>query len=402
MTQTQKSASPVARLFSSPFTTAALAAIGSLLNAYLTHRYFVLRSGDSTEQSICSLNSTFNCDTVAQSQYAELFSGIPISVLATGVMIYIAFLALWPSSNSTQKRASLWTQFIFSLAGVLAGIPLLLAMATKIGSFCIFCLVTDAISLILTLTAWSQLRKQPEAGLPAQETLKKIALAAIPIAIAFVALKPAPDEDEKRREEAAQLIYESLKTAPVAEIKTDNTTLAWGPTHAPIQLVMFGDFQCGHCKKAFFRLKTLKLKYNDQIRWVLKEFPLSPQCNPNLGGGGGDGHPHACILAKGALCAEKEGRYFEYSEEIYRNQETLTSQSAVETAEKLGLNLDQFKKCLDDTEIAKVLSAQIDEGASYKLQATPTIWINGKKTEGALPMSVYTKVIEDELRRVDR
>ncbi len=380
------------------------AAIGGVMNAYLSNRYYVLRSGEGHSPSMCSLSANFNCDTVAQSRYAELFPGFPISLLATGVLFYIALLAFWPLANSSQRRNNLWAMMILALAGVVAGIPLMHAMATQIGSFCIFCIFTDIICIDIAALSWLALRKLSEGGsmrAPLLPIGNRILGAIVPVLVAYVAITPTPTDFEKRQQESAKLIYEQLKTAPIETVDTTSTEMAWGPKEAPVHILMMGDFQCGHCRSAFFKLKNLKNRFGDKIRWVLKEFPLSPQCNPNVPGGQ-DGHPHSCNLAKGAICAEKQGKFIEYTSEVYQRQEQLTSNSYQEIADQMGLDKNAFSQCVTAEGTLKELAAQIDEGISHKIQATPTLWINGRKSEGSLPMDVYINIVEDELKRVDR
>jgi|GEM_PF-772562 len=375
------------------------ALFGSILNGYLTHRYHLLRAGSGATSSLCSISETFNCDTVAQSKYAEVLPGLPLSLIAASILFYIACLALWPLGTRAERRTRIKAIFLFATLGVLSGFPLLIAMHTQIQSYCLFCLITDLVCIEIAVLSFILLKRLTHATSHESKSaiVKILAGALIPALVAYVVLTPTPTDAQRRQKESANLIYEQIKSLPVETVDLNNALGAWGPASAKVQILMLGDFQCGACKTTFFLLKNLKIKYGDQLRWVLKEFPLSPACNPNIPSGS-SGHPLSCDLAKGAICAEKQGKFFEYSERVYASQDSLTSNSYKETATNLGLDETKFSQCIQSEETALELTSQIDVGIAHKLQATPTVFINGRKSEGSLSLEVYTRLIEDALK----
>ncbi|MCI5207241.1 MAG: hypothetical protein D3910_00245, partial [Candidatus Electrothrix sp. ATG2] len=117
-----------------------LAAVGIAASAYLALSHY-RNYTDIGYSSFCALSQSINCDTVSQSPWSILF-GLPVALW--GILGYTAFFLLsLPAQTNTKERRPLWDLlFILSLLFSLFALYFGYITATKIGSYCIVCLLT--------------------------------------------------------------------------------------------------------------------------------------------------------------------------------------------------------------------------------------------------------------------
>jgi len=171
----------------------------------------------------------------------------------------------------------------------------------------------------------------------------------------------------------------------VQKISTDDDP-SLGKMAAPVTVVMFTDLQCPACAAVYPILKKVISNYGEKIRFVVRDFPLTGI------------HPHAFEAAMAANAAHAQGRYFTYKELLYKNQDSLDTESLIKFAVQVGLDRKRFisdmKKKKFETEIRK----DIREGESYGVNGTPTIFVNGIKVR-TLSGESFRKAIERFITR---
>ena len=159
-----------------------------------------------------------------------------------------------------------------------------------------------------------------------------------------------------------------------------------GFASAPIQLVEFSDFECPYCKQLEPVLTRLRDKYGDRLRLVWKDFPLPI-------------HSQARGAAEAARCAGDQGRFWEYHDLLFANHQSLAPDDLKRHAATMKLDLGQFAACLERGRHRAEVTADLEEGTRQGIQATPTVFINGRAVIGAQPFDVYEKLIQEELSR---
>jgi protein-disulfide isomerase len=142
-----------------------------------------------------------------------------------------------------------------------------------------------------------------------------------------------------------------------------------GNPAAKATLVEFGDFQCPACAAAYPIVKPIVEKYQSQLRFVFRNYPLPM-------------HPNAPMAAEAAEAAGAQGKYWEMVDKLYTNQTTWADQkNPLETfagyAKDLGLNVDQFKSEVSANKYADRISHDQLDGSTASVNATPTFFING-------------------------
>ncbi len=164
---------------------------------------------------------------------------------------------------------------------------------------------------------------------------------------------------------------------------------AWGPEDAPITIIEFSDYQCPFCAR--FRKQTydrLKEEYGDKIRFVYRDFPLVQI------------HPEAVPAAIAAHCAGEQGKYWEYHDLLFLGGRDLGRDTYVAYADELGLDIDEFSRCIDEERYLDEIQKDFDDGVAAGVRGTPTFFINGIPLVGAQPFQNFQAVIEQELARL--
>ncbi len=174
--------------------------------------------------------------------------------------------------------------------------------------------------------------------------------------------------------------------APIfQDISTDDDP-SKGPTNAPVTIVMFSDFQCPSCSATHPILDRAIAEYPGKIRFVVRDFPLESI------------HENAFSAALAANAAAKQGKFFEYIDLLYGDQEDLGKETYLRFAEKLGLNQKKFELDLDDKAAADEIRKDIADGDKYGVNGTPTVFINGVKVRRLTPEGLR-KVIDAALAK---
>ena len=162
-----------------------------------------------------------------------------------------------------------------------------------------------------------------------------------------------------------------------------------GNSNAPITILEWGDYQCTFCYK--FHQNTLNIIQKDfintgKVKLVFKDFPLNG--------------PDSILAAEAAYCAEDQGKYWQYHDEIYTNwggERTgwITRETLDNFANTVNLDLNEFNKCLDDHKYQNKVNAMHEFGKDIGIDATPSFLVfNGEKIikiRGNQPLEVFLK-----------
>ena len=159
-----------------------------------------------------------------------------------------------------------------------------------------------------------------------------------------------------------------------------------GNSSAPVTVVMFTDFQCPACSGTHPVLKQTLAEYGDKIRFVVRDFPLESI------------HANAFQAALAANAARAQGKFFEYAEVLYRNQEALDKASLVKYAGELGLNGKQFELDFSDARTQAEVRKDQADGRRYGVGGTPTIFVNGVKVQ-RLSAEAFRRAIDRALSK---
>jgi protein-disulfide isomerase len=154
-----------------------------------------------------------------------------------------------------------------------------------------------------------------------------------------------------------------------------------------VTIVEFSDFQCPFCGKFEPELQKLLVAYPAEVKLVYRNLPL-----PSV-------HPEAQKAAEAAVCADRQGKFWEMHDTLFSEQSSLQVPSLKEKARRLGLDSGQFDDCLDKG--AAVASIKTDEIEAQRLglDATPATFVNGRFVNGAVSYDELVVMIKEELRK---
>ena len=191
----------------------------------------------------------------------------------------------------------------------------------------------------------------------------------------IAALRPAAAQDAN--------MLELLKAGPLGD-------KILGSENAPVTIVEYASVTCGAC--AAFHTQTyptLKSKYIDtgKVRLIMREFPTAPA--PVAIGG--------FMLAR---CANE--KYFPLLEAIFEQQRSWAQDpynGFLRIARQAGFTQESFDACLKDTKVAEQIQQVAERGnVEFKVESTPTFFINGKKYVGVISVAELDKILEPLLK----
>lgn len=169
-----------------------------------------------------------------------------------------------------------------------------------------------------------------------------------------------------------------------------DTDFQVGPKDAKVTVIEYADFECPYCRILQPAINQMLSEYKDKIRYVYKHYPLSI-------------HPQANNAALATECANEQGKFMAYGENLYAKQadwsKTQGTQSFKNYAAALGLKTAQFNKCLDDKKYQDKINASLEEGAKFGVSGTPRTFINDQFVNGAVSYDELKKAIDDQLAK---
>ncbi len=188
------------------------------------------------------------------------------------------------------------------------------------------------------------------------------------------------------------LLFYSLQGQPVATVaayceENPDNCITSGNADAEVTVVEVSDYGCSHCKT--FHDETMPLlqaQYvnTEQIHWIALPYALSSNTLP---------------AANAAMCANEQDAYFEFSEALFAQQQTLASSGfpldgMLQVADQVGLDLDPFAQCVQEGQYNQVVSENVTAAREAGVSATPTFFVNDRMLEGAYPFSVFQQRID--------
>jgi protein-disulfide isomerase/uncharacterized membrane protein len=371
---------------------AVLAVIGLAISIVQTMHFAEVRSGQAAFESFCTIGKTFDCNAIDASPYSELFAGIPLSAAAAGWWLAILVFSL--VARSAEFAAMLAPVMLaMTSVGAIFSLLYLWIMVSVLKVGCLLCLVIDAVNFTAfgaLLHSW--IKRDKSAKMVIDFKMPAIVTAAslfVVILFARGMQQGVPDNS------AVNLRVDSILASQALDVPVPAEAPVIGNPNATVTIVKFSDFQCPSCRMGAQSLHPVLKRYDDRVRFVFRNFPLDMGCNRVVQS---RMHPHACELARGAICSQAQGKFEPFYERVFESQASLKSGSALEIARNLGMDAAKFEACLGEQATADRVSRDIEDGITLKVQSTPTFFLNGKRVEGALPPQAWNRLIEAALK----
>jgi protein-disulfide isomerase/uncharacterized membrane protein len=353
--------------------------------------------------AFCNLGGVVNCDLVLSSRYGT-FLNVPLGVWALFTFA-LGIVAAFPGTRR-EAPGSILDLLLIALASGALGFSLVLAgvMALVLKHVCLLCLTLDVVVVAWFVTVVplaGRFAASASAGFLQRRTAAYATAVAAMIgafasgALSAVSTPPAAAtaaEIEIHEPEFVKHYLARPTVSPDAVMRPD--AAAKGRPDAPVTIVEFSDFQCPACGQAYRDLHEMLARRTD-VRLVFRNFPLDNSCNEALPRAL---HPDACLAALAAECARQQNRFWEYHDRLFENQHTLDRESLFRYARDVGVDIPTFRTCLDAPATRDRITDDIRAGLAAGIESTPTLFINGRRIDGALerPFYDYALVLEQE------
>ena len=177
-------------------------------------------------------------------------------------------------------------------------------------------------------------------------------------------------------------------------VQAESKVLSMGNSKAKVTVKVFSSLTCPHCADFHGNIfEKLKQEYIDKdlVRFEHHAFPLDLAAL------------NAEIIIR---CELNNDKKFKLLEEIYKKQSFWAIGSDINRINSLikkigldfGLKEKEMNKCLNNSETQdELLNQRINAQKKYKIEVTPTIFVNDKKYSGKLDYKVFRKTIEKNL-----
>jgi len=162
-----------------------------------------------------------------------------------------------------------------------------------------------------------------------------------------------------------------------------------GSENAPVAIIEFSDFQCPYCGRFYSQtLPQIEEKYikTGKVKFVYRDYPLSF-------------HQFAQKASEAAECADEQGKFWEYHNKIFENQQSLSIANLKKWALDLSLDSNKFDTCLDSGKYEEEVEKDFQDGSVAGVTGTPAFFINGILLTGAQPFENFRAIIEVELAK---
>jgi uncharacterized membrane protein/protein-disulfide isomerase len=356
--------------------------------------------------SFCDVNAAVSCAHAYSSEYGSLM-GVPVALHGVLFFLTVLFLAGWAgrSAGPPSENAAAYI-LVMSVAGVGFAAYLAWASYVVLKVFCILCAVTYGALVALVFVSRGATTVNMT-SLPRRAAHDLRTLVSTPSALAFVVLllaggtsamvlfpsapkaqesMPALNADERARLEAWWNVQPKVELpVPVG-------------TGVKVQIVMFSDYQCPGCRAAHEALQRVLPRYDrSTVEFVMKHYPLEPECNANVPQGN---HLAACEAAAAYVMARGTGFQQKLDDWLFANQTTLTR----DVVRKAALDIAGIKDF--DTRYDRALQEVKTDatlGGFVQVRTTPTVFLNGRTVAGngkGLPPAQYVDALIDmELKK---
>jgi protein-disulfide isomerase len=174
-----------------------------------------------------------------------------------------------------------------------------------------------------------------------------------------------------------------------------------GNSNAKVVAVNYDDFECPFCSRMHQTLFPALLKeYGDRVEFIYKDFPLA------------EIHPWATHAAVNANClaAQNGDAYWDFADYIHAGQKEVNSEKGQDAqaaaldritllqGQKHGLDVVKLQACIK-TQNDTAVKASLKEGEALGIEATPTLFVNGEKLDGARPISEVRALLDRALQQ---
>ncbi len=155
-----------------------------------------------------------------------------------------------------------------------------------------------------------------------------------------------------------------------------------GERLAPLQLVMFGDFQCPFCLGAQSVLRRVRERLDERLAFCFRHLPIPER------------HPLAPLAAEASEAAAAQGRFWEYHDALFQAQPKLSRETMLAVGHELGLDVERMEAEIDAGLHRGRIERDLASAAASGATGTPTFFVNDTRLFGAYDASSLVEALE--------
>jgi protein-disulfide isomerase len=148
--------------------------------------------------------------------------------------------------------------------------------------------------------------------------------------------------------------------------------------------VEYSDYLCPYCQTAEVVVAKVLARYQGKVKFIHRDFLL--------------GRPRSLAVARAALCAGEQGKFWEYRHDLLSTAGDWSDQDLEGRAARMGLRAADLRGCLASDRHDKAIMASSEEGQKLGVSGTPTFFVNGRRMTGVRSEAQFDEVIQAELR----
>jgi len=377
-----------------------LTSLGICVSGYLLARTFSLLADATVDGfDVCSAMFGSGCDETLRDRGAWLL-GIPPA--GWGLVFYAAVASLlvtgWMLRERFERDAAV-AALLLAVAGTVAGAGLAASRLAVGAPLCPMCLAIDGINLLLIvplkkLTGRShhELWQAVKAGLAfvigrdgtprGEGAWKGLAFfnAALIAALVYqwVYVEATVRGLSRKTVDPARVVA-AFEKLPRKDVPATPGDPRLGPANAPVQMVVFANFQCSGCRRLAAELPRLAREFGGGLSIVFKHYPLSTACNERMKT---DKHPQSCQAAYVAQASRRQGRFWEFHDALFSSRDV--SRPAIDRiAHKLQLDAARLATDAADSATRQKIAADVELGTRLRIRGTPAVFLNGRPVRPA-------------------
>ncbi len=374
--------------------------IGFLTTIKLAIIYYNANFNPYALPSFCSISNFIDCDGIAKTTESQFF-GVPLAYWGLFLYSFIIMLLFAPKLKNYKLLKFLEVfknplDYIAALGLISFTISIVLLCLSlfEIKKLCILCAFTYVLNLLIALVAadWKnggfiKAFKNSVVDFLDALKIKKYLIAFIIAALAAtgflswatLSYKFTPQVKSKKE------FGEFVNTKHNKYAVSGNVL---GDKDGKVIVYTYTDYRCPICSaynimihKAAKELKNVKI--------IHKNLPLDTECNKYLQQ---PFHVGACQMARYALAAEKQGKFWDINSLFFEKQPN-TDEEILKIAEKIGLDTEKLKKDAESFEVKKQIEYDIELGTAKGINGTPATVIGSTVYMGIKPYSELKRIL---------
>ncbi|MEQ1664099.1 MAG: thioredoxin domain-containing protein [Bdellovibrionales bacterium] len=178
-------------------------------------------------------------------------------------------------------------------------------------------------------------------------------------------------------------VMEEIKSPKTVEF--DEARAVVGPITAPITIIEWADFNCGHCVHAAETVEKIAVEYKDKVRILFKHLPILA--------------PESKLAAQymEAISLQDNAKAIEFHKKLFASQGELRSggeKFLKKLTKEVGADVAKTEKDSKGAIVKKRIDSDVAEAQKYEFNGTPGFMVNGASVHGAYPIEFFKKVID--------